>query len=416
MELLPIPQEIENKVQRRIVERKTKFGERMERSPDLFVKNEQKEFQELREKDIIISEQKKRIEQMEDELEQHRNKIMDLQHEIDRNRSSDMETNEGLHGGKNPQSRYWTVEEHQRFLEAIRKFGEKDVKAIASYVGSRNPTQVRTHGQKYYLRLEREKRKKDEETRTIEVKADEMEKNKSNSKKKSQNLKRRKSLGDSPQLIQKEGQRTQNPVIPHFIQQQIAAETKDSVLAALTEWSSEEYSAFIEGLVTYSEEKDINVRCRLIADNYLPHLSADEIKECFSVLSTVAKAKERDEPHDDYNVEGRKSDIFSHLQPPTKVSTEISDVSSFRFAGLGPIRYPYHTTTAYAHDAFPTVYHPSHSTYPQIERRASFPMDTAFVKSKHPEAADSFDASPLWQHSSNGVEMVEFNHLDHTQL
>jgi SHAQKYF class myb-like DNA-binding protein len=52
-----------------------------------------------------------------------------------------------------PASRYWTTEEHKRFLEALKKFGHKDVKAISNFVGTRNSTQVRTHAQKYYLRL-----------------------------------------------------------------------------------------------------------------------------------------------------------------------------------------------------------------------------------------------------------------------
>ena len=51
------------------------------------------------------------------------------------------------------QSRYWTEEEHQRFLEAIKSYGHKDVKAIASIVGTRSATQVRTHAQKYFMKL-----------------------------------------------------------------------------------------------------------------------------------------------------------------------------------------------------------------------------------------------------------------------
>jgi SHAQKYF class myb-like DNA-binding protein len=38
--------------------------------------------------------------------------------------------------------RYWTEEEHQRFLHAIQNYGHKDVKAIASLVGTRSATQV----------------------------------------------------------------------------------------------------------------------------------------------------------------------------------------------------------------------------------------------------------------------------------
>jgi len=53
------------------------------------------------------------------------------------------------------QSRYWTEEEHLRFLDAIENYGHKDVKAIASFVGTRNATQVRTHAQKYFIKLAR---------------------------------------------------------------------------------------------------------------------------------------------------------------------------------------------------------------------------------------------------------------------
>jgi SHAQKYF class myb-like DNA-binding protein len=54
------------------------------------------------------------------------------------------------------QSRYWTFEEHQRFLEAVALYGDKAVKEIAHYVGTRNMTQVHTHRQKWRLRLQKE--------------------------------------------------------------------------------------------------------------------------------------------------------------------------------------------------------------------------------------------------------------------
>lgn len=78
-------------------------------------------------------------------------------HEIDRLRARlvDSEKDRKLDTPK-VQSRYWTPSEHKRFLEALQKFGPKDVRAIANYVGSRNATQVRTHAQKYFLRVARE--------------------------------------------------------------------------------------------------------------------------------------------------------------------------------------------------------------------------------------------------------------------
>lgn len=52
--------------------------------------------------------------------------------------------------------RYWTPAEHTRFVEALDKYGRKDVKSIAKYVETRNATQVRTHAQKYFLRMKKE--------------------------------------------------------------------------------------------------------------------------------------------------------------------------------------------------------------------------------------------------------------------
>lgn len=54
------------------------------------------------------------------------------------------------------QSRYWTAEEHERFLKAVEIFGPKNYVKIASVVATRNAKQVRTHHQKYEKKLERE--------------------------------------------------------------------------------------------------------------------------------------------------------------------------------------------------------------------------------------------------------------------
>ncbi|OSX78476.1 hypothetical protein BU14_0108s0024 [Porphyra umbilicalis] len=56
-------------------------------------------------------------------------------------------------------SRYWTAEEHGRFLEGLEIFGAKDIKAISRHVGTRTPIQVRTHAQKHNLRLQPEQQR-----------------------------------------------------------------------------------------------------------------------------------------------------------------------------------------------------------------------------------------------------------------
>ena len=41
-------------------------------------------------------------------------------------------------------------------MEAVHRYGWKDVKSIAQHVGTRTPTQVRTHAQKLFLRQQKE--------------------------------------------------------------------------------------------------------------------------------------------------------------------------------------------------------------------------------------------------------------------
>eukprot|EP01103_Thecamoeba_quadrilineata_P005525 TRINITY_DN15307_c0_g1_i1.p1 TRINITY_DN15307_c0_g1~~TRINITY_DN15307_c0_g1_i1.p1 ORF type:complete len:234 (+),score=41.03 TRINITY_DN15307_c0_g1_i1:467-1168(+) len=49
--------------------------------------------------------------------------------------------------------KYWTPQEHERFLEALEKYGPRDLKSISNYIQSRTPTQVRSHMQKYLMKL-----------------------------------------------------------------------------------------------------------------------------------------------------------------------------------------------------------------------------------------------------------------------
>jgi len=49
----------------------------------------------------------------------------------------------GAGGGGGGQPRFWTVEEHKRFLEAVRLYGYGNARQIAAYVKTRSITQVR---------------------------------------------------------------------------------------------------------------------------------------------------------------------------------------------------------------------------------------------------------------------------------
>ncbi|KAJ1468437.1 hypothetical protein T484DRAFT_1984223 [Baffinella frigidus] len=63
------------------------------------------------------------------------------------------------------QTRYWSDEEHQKFLEGVNKFGAKDVRAISFVVGTRTATQVRSHAQKFFMKLASQNKSSDQDTR-----------------------------------------------------------------------------------------------------------------------------------------------------------------------------------------------------------------------------------------------------------
>lgn len=49
----------------------------------------------------------------------------------------------------------WTKDEHQRFVEAIKIYG-KNWKKVEDYIGTRTGAQIRSHAQKFFLRLEKD--------------------------------------------------------------------------------------------------------------------------------------------------------------------------------------------------------------------------------------------------------------------
>lgn len=55
----------------------------------------------------------------------------------------------------------WTSEEHERFMTGLELRPNISWKQIAEMVGTRTPRQTRTHAQKYYQKLERQRKRKE---------------------------------------------------------------------------------------------------------------------------------------------------------------------------------------------------------------------------------------------------------------
>lgn len=59
-------------------------------------------------------------------------------------------------GGSSEKTGRWTEEEHARFLHGLERFGKKWTK-VADIVGTRTTVQVRSHAQKYFQKLEKDR-------------------------------------------------------------------------------------------------------------------------------------------------------------------------------------------------------------------------------------------------------------------
>lgn len=268
---------------------------------------------ELRYRGNMIVDQQRKIQQLEEELRQARDQVDMMNSQL-----SSYEQDRGK-DKKKPQSRYWTPEEHQRFLEALQKYGPKDVKSISMHVGTRNATQVRTHAQKYFLRLERERRKKEEvnnpngdgynsSSDMDDGSGDHSDDMMGPASISSITLPGSPAVGTPPGTP---GDSTpEGPCSPlvanlsspvpirrrratSFItvaQARLAAQARDSVLVGLPPtWTVEDYDTFMKGLLALADkQEDVSTLCRSIREQYLPHHTPDEVELCYrNVLKNI---------------------------------------------------------------------------------------------------------------------------------
>lgn len=329
---------------------------------------------ELRYRGNMIVDQQRKIQQLEEELRQARDQV-----DMMNNQLSTYEQDR-VKEKKKPQSRYWTPEEHQRFLEALQKYGHKDVKSISMHVSTRNATQVRTHAQKYFLRLERERRKKEDNTGgenydssgSFEDDGSPGDCDETISSQVASVSISSLTLPGSPAVMSdsigtppgtpghESGPGTpnqagsQSPVpssspVPirrrratSFIsvaQARLAAQHRDSVLVGLPPtWTVEDYDCFMKGLLSMADKQDdVQTLCRLIREQYLPHHTPDEVELCYrNVLRDIkhkplAGSPKRRRTNSRPEPLSSSLGLAAHLSPSFPVPPVSTLASSFPF-------------------------------------------------------------------------------------
>jgi SHAQKYF class myb-like DNA-binding protein len=259
---------------------------------------------ELRYRGNMIVDQQRKIQQLEEEL-----KRVHEQMELMNSQLSSYEQ-ERLKEKKKPQSRYWTPEEHQRFLEALNKYGHKDVKAISMHVNTRNATQVRTHAQKYFLRLERERRKKvdDGTPGSFKDKEDGYDSLDDGSFPDQESPPQDEpSPSSPPTVVPASGtisplqlpvrvpiprrRRSVSMITPTLMK--FAHQHRDAVLSLLSpSWTADDFDQFVKGLVALvDKQEDITQVCHAIREGFLSHHSLNEVETCYRHLHKFLKQK-----------------------------------------------------------------------------------------------------------------------------
>jgi SHAQKYF class myb-like DNA-binding protein len=330
---------------------------------------------ELRYRGNMIVDQQRKIQQLEEELRQARDQV-----DMMNNQLSTYEQDR-VKEKKKPQSRYWTPEEHQRFLEALQKYGHKDVKSISMHVSTRNATQVRTHAQKYFLRLERERRKKEDNTGgesydssgSFEDDGSPGDCDETISSQVASVSISSLTLPGSPAVMSDSigtppgtpGHESPGPGTPNqsgsqspvptsspvpirrrratsFIsvaQARLAAQHRDSVLVGLPPtWTVEDYDCFMKGLLSMADKQDdVQTLCRLIREQYLPHHTPDEVELCYrNVLRDIkhkplAGSPKRRRTNSRPEPLSSSLGLAAHLSPSFPVPPVSTLASSFPF-------------------------------------------------------------------------------------
>jgi len=324
---------------------------------------------------------------------------------------------------KPQQSRYWTTEEHERFLEALKLYGNKDVKAISNHVGSRNTTQVRSHAQKYFQKMDKGHRRQPSDEESVRVKLEDIS---------IPGPEGTKLSPDSQFMEQQEGKR--GPPEPAHMRQetfipppsqgatfnhQDLRDVSGLVLGLMNDWTPADYHSFVEGMIYFADEHNVNTKCTMISQKFLPKHPPDRIKVCYTIVHSALNGdsskigSKRMRPGSQSPMAGRQDGMrvgqWSDNRPrPTSTSLMDSmrpdqwldqfDVFPEEPRMPNPSPYLARSLPPMPQQEAQMPYNPFHEQAPHSDgpsRRASFPLDLrSFSRLELPSEMEMLESWP----------------------
>jgi len=234
-----------------------------------------------------------------------------------------------------------------------------------------------------------------------------------------------------------------SPTVVHSTRQQL--QSAAPIISAIKGWSQQEYNLFIEGLLSFPDEKDINKKCKLISERFLPKYSPEDVKQCYAILHNYVKNKEEDQSDNAKRLKAVEG--ISGLSVPTYTTTSMTNTGevppvTLRYnlprAGYPYNPYPGIPLSMYANmgEQYPSYASPYNSPDAALmaaQRRASFPMDAfsvtkaipaneynnnTTVTGTAPESEHLFNAAeyPSWgnnPHEPTNTSVESTHHVNH---
>jgi len=241
----------------------------------------------------------------------------------------------------------WTHEEHELFLKGLAKFG-KGWKKIAGMISTRTVVQVRTHAQKYFQKLEKERQKVGMNTRSDSFPTDVFDQMKKIENIKSIDMSKPQASNQNLNLIPSDEKKKDDSEYSEFTNSNNSNNSKDKGFSNLhlipdnlsERINSKQESGYLLPNVGYSKilPQKLNESCRIQED--IPSQQQPLVySKPYKLLAPFPLAPLKTFGHETYVVNSSSAKNFKHGSGGSS-PTSVDDISLLRIKGL-----PYGTMT-----------------------------------------------------------------------